>query len=456
MLNPNIYMHESDRAALNALKAIPGFTALFKAFMKVWSEKQYRIQNMSTNLRVSKNQLSRYYDMLPPICKKLGIEVPELYLELDVVPNAYTAGDTKPFIVITSGLLEHMPDELIPTVLAHECGHIACHHCLYTTMGQMIMDGAINYLGIGELVALPIQIAFAYWMRCSEFSADRAAAIYDGNPTKVVQMCMHFSGLRKDLAAQANIYEFMQQAKDYQSMILDSKWNKAMEFLMFSHADHPLNAVRAAECFAWASEARFGKITGYLAQADSHEAANSTALAVYMQETFMPESDKFYVGKNVGEVRSMLCELGFCNISLLRNMQERSGAQDGQVLSICINNTVGFNAYDWVALDAQIVIEYYHPQTEAELIAAHPGQVRTPNTSKHYISQFYQNAVNDFHNAGFTNIVTYYRNHAKKGFFDVEGAIVMIDIAGQQSFGKGEWFPQDALVAITYNTYPTK
>lgn len=73
------------------------------------------------------------YNMLSPICEKLGIDIPEIYLELDVVPNAYTYGDTKPFIVITSGLLETMPMELLPTVIAHECGHIACHHTLYTT-----------------------------------------------------------------------------------------------------------------------------------------------------------------------------------------------------------------------------------------------------------------------------------------------------------------------------------
>ena len=143
-INPDFYVHESDRVALKALKAIPGFTPLLKAFMKVWSEKQFFIQNMSTNLRLSDKQLSKYYNMLPPICEKLGIDVPELYLELDVVPNAYTSGDTKPFIVITSGLLETMPEELIPTVLAHECGHIACHHVLYRTMGNLILSQAIN------------------------------------------------------------------------------------------------------------------------------------------------------------------------------------------------------------------------------------------------------------------------------------------------------------------------
>ena len=159
-IDSTLYMHESDMVALQALKAIPGFTPLLKAYMKVWSEQQYRIQNMATNIRISEKQMPKYYYMLFPICEKLGIEVPELYLELNVRPNAYTGGDTKPFIVMTSGLLDTLPEELIPTVLAHECGHIACHHVLYHTMGSMILNGATGFLGLGELVTLPVQMAF--------------------------------------------------------------------------------------------------------------------------------------------------------------------------------------------------------------------------------------------------------------------------------------------------------
>lgn len=59
----------------------------------------------STNLKLGDNQMKKYYDMLSPICEKLWIEIPEMYVELNVVPNAYTYGDTKPFIVLTSGLI---------------------------------------------------------------------------------------------------------------------------------------------------------------------------------------------------------------------------------------------------------------------------------------------------------------------------------------------------------------
>lgn len=262
--NSKYYVHESDKAALKALKMIPGFHPFIKAFMKVWSERQFRISNMSSCIRVNDKQLSKYYDMLPPICEKLGIDIPELYLELDVRANAYTSGDTKPFIVMTSGLFETLPEELIPTVLAHECGHIACHHVLYHTMGNILLNGTIStlrsFVPNGGLATMPLEIAFFYWMRCSELSADRAAVLCDGNAEKMSEVCMRFAGYDKDICAIASKDEFMAQAKEYRKMIRDSKWDKTLEFLALSGRTHPLTAVRALECEEWAKSEQCQKI----------------------------------------------------------------------------------------------------------------------------------------------------------------------------------------------------
>lgn len=263
-IDSKYYVHKSDKAALKALKAIPGFHQFIKAFMKIWSERQFRITNMSSCIRINENQMPKYYNMLPPICEKLGIDIPELYLELDVVPNAYTYGDTNPFIVITSGLIETVPEELIPTVLAHECGHIACHHTLYTTMGNLLLRGTESairsFIPYGSLVALPLEVAFSYWMRCSELSADRAAVICDGTAEKTSEMCMRFAGYDKDISAVASKEEFMKQAQDYRDMISSSKWDKTLEFLFLIGMDHPLSAVRALECEEWAESEQFQKI----------------------------------------------------------------------------------------------------------------------------------------------------------------------------------------------------
>ena len=254
------YVHDSDKKALKALTAIPGFTPLLRGFMKIWSERQLRIANMASNIKITEKQLPEYYDMLPPICHRLGIRVPELYLELDPTANAYTSGDNEPFIVLTSGLLETVPHEYIPSVLAHECGHIACHHVLYHTMGEMIINGAAQLLGFGSLISLPIQVAFYYWMRCSELSADRAAMVYDGCSDKMIDVCMCLAGADKDIGLNIDRDLFMAQAVEYNDMIKESAWNKTLEFLTISQSSHPFLAVRAYECNQWAKTKQFLRI----------------------------------------------------------------------------------------------------------------------------------------------------------------------------------------------------
>ena len=262
-----IFQHPDDIKALNALKAIPGFSTLTKAFFKFYNERQFFIQNMSGNLKLGKEQLPEYYNMLPPICEKLGIKVPDLYLELDVNPNAYTSGDNDPFVVMTTGLIDTMPKELIPTVLAHECGHIACHHTLYHTMGNMIFNGtlaALDSFGFSRLISIPLEVAFFYWMRCSEYSADRAAIINDGSSENLIEMCMRFSGYKGDSIDVRNKELFIQQAIDYNTYVSNSDWNKTLEFLILKDSTHPFNSVRAFEANKWSGSEQFSSVISKL------------------------------------------------------------------------------------------------------------------------------------------------------------------------------------------------
>ncbi len=141
---PQNYQHDLDQKALEQLEAVPGFSTVLKAFLKVFSESMYQGLNMSSKIRLSKNQLPQIYCLLPPICETLGIAEPELYLEMNPVPNAYTYGDSKIFITVTSGLIECMQEDELKAVLAHECGHIACHHVLYHTMASLLVGNGAD------------------------------------------------------------------------------------------------------------------------------------------------------------------------------------------------------------------------------------------------------------------------------------------------------------------------
>lgn len=443
-IDSRFYVHESDRIALEALQAIPGFTPLLKAFMKVWSEKQYRIQNMSTNLRLSEKQLPKYYHMLPPICEKLGIEVPELYLELNVTPNAYTAGDTKPFIVMTSGLLESMPEELIPTVLAHECGHIACRHVLYHTMGQMLLSGALDLPGVGDLIALPLQLAFFSWMRSSEFSADRAAALCDGTGEKMARVCMCFAGLDKRLAAEADLQEFMNQALEYRGMMDDSKFNKTLEFLMFSHNSHPLNAVRAYECTEWTKTDDFANIRAYV----SSETGSTPAAPERIPLQF---DSRELVGMNCHEACTRMYGAGFRNIRRVRDTDGGLLTSPFAVMSVSIDGSLKAAKGEWFPPDAPVILTYYQPLSDEEQAAAHPGQCRPPESSILCLGKNARELRRRFAEAGFTDVRLELHKRTLIDLVVIPGAVTKVSIGGDLLFGTDAWFDRNAPVVITHH-----
>ena len=450
------YMHESDKTALKALKAIPGFTPLLKAYMNMFSEKDLRIANMANNLRIDEQQLSKYHQMLLPICDKLGIDVPQLYLQLDAMPNAFTFGDTEPFIIITSGLLETFPEELIPTVLAHECGHIACHHVLYHTMGRIVLSETIKGLELGGLLTRAIRKELEKWMRSSELSADRAAVICDGGCEKMIEVCLRLSGFDKDIKGEINVPAYMRQVEEYKQLVKDAKWNRFVQKILFTNLDeedekeaqelkivntHPDNVVRAYECSAWQNEEQFAKIIQYL----DPENDNKELPILY------PE--KHYEGKPIDEVRTAFEKQGFRQIELLRSIEDRMFAKNGQVLKVTIGDWKEFSVGNWFPEDARVLIEYYQPLSEEEIIAAHPGEVRAPNSAKAYLSKNYEKVIEEFKKAGFTEFETREFKSAKKRWMEEDGDVFRISIDGQSKFEKGDWFKPQSLVSIYYSIF---
>ena len=436
-IQANMYMHDLDRSTLQTLKGIPGFAPAMKAYMKVAAEQQYYIQNMSTNLRLSEKQLPHYYNMLPPICEKLGIAVPELYLKMDDAPNAYTFGDTKPFIVMTDGLLEVMPDELIPTILAHECGHIACHHTLYQNLGAMVLNGSSNLLGLTELVTAPLQASFYHWMRCSEYSADRAAIICDGTAEKLKEMCMRFSGFGGREMTRENMDAYMEQVEQYHQMMQDSKWNKTLEVLMYHQSTHPQNAARAYEGNQWQYTDVFQNIQQYLLQAEGAPLP-------------LPESPRNFIGKPAETVRMELVHIGFQNIRMNRVMAVQEAAKPGNVLEVCIGGRVDYKPYSWFDPETEVVISFFEPPTMQEIAAAHPGELPMPNDIRYYVGKTMGQAMYELKGAGFRNVQAEPTPIPPTGWMPRPGNVAQVLVNGQPFCNRGTWLPKDTFIQIIY------
>lgn len=256
------FIHPEDAAAIRQLENLPCFSILLKKFYAIGLEKlQYGI-NMASNIRLSEKQLPELYKHLPPICETLGIPVPEFYLQMDPMPNAFTFGDTRVFITVTSGLVEQLTSEELDAVLAHECGHILCRHVIYHSLAQYIVEYADKLGLVGDL-ATPLIYALLYWQRKSELSCDRAGAIVT-SPEVISKVMVRLSGGPKSITSNVNIEEWAKQADEYEAIRNDGIVNKAMQIYATMGLNHPYSAVRVREILKWGKTQAYRNIKARL------------------------------------------------------------------------------------------------------------------------------------------------------------------------------------------------
>lgn len=97
------------------------------------------------------------------------------------------------------------------------------------------------------------------------------------------------------------------------------------------------------------------------------------------------------------------------------------------------------------------------PETDADVPGQEPSnkakQIAVPDSAKSYRGTQYETVRQKLTDAGFTNIVVEGKKELKGNWMDLSkdvGEIAEISIAGNDSFSKGDEFPENAAVRITY------
>jgi Zn-dependent protease with chaperone function len=248
------FRHPSDQKATDALRKIPGIDKVFAKILEIGLERLFYVENVSSNLRVTPKMFPRLHRSLTWACKILDVAEPEMYVTLDPVPNAWTYGHTKPFINLTSGLIDMMTDEELFFVIGHEVGHIKAGHVLYGTMARNIAAvvtilGEMT-LGVGALLARGLVIALYEWYRCAELTADRAAllCVQDLEPAR--DAFMKLAGGTTRLAVEMDREEFLRQVREYEE-VDRTTLDRAYKVLLTLMRTHPFAMQRAKELEVW-------------------------------------------------------------------------------------------------------------------------------------------------------------------------------------------------------------
>ena len=248
------FQHPDDVQATDALRGVPGLDTVVKKVLEYGFERVYYLENVAGNVRVTDKMFGRLYRSLKWGCKILGVDEPELYVTVDPVPNAHTFGHTRPFIVLTSGLVDMLDDEERFFVIGHELGHIKANHVLYTMLAKNIaaivaLVGQAT-LGIGSLLGQGIVLALNDWFRKAELTADRAGLLCVQDLQPCLRTLMKLAGGSKSLVAEMDEQEFLRQIRAYEDTDRSSL-NKAYKILLTAWRTHPFPILRAQALDRW-------------------------------------------------------------------------------------------------------------------------------------------------------------------------------------------------------------
>lgn len=257
-ISARAWEHPADRAALNTLRALPGFDNVLRKIYGFFGERGVRLLFQANAVRVGPSQFPRVHGVFTEVCATMDWEPrPDLFISQTPLVNAGAYGMDRPFIVLNSGALTLLDDEELRTILGHELGHVISGHALYRTILVILLEfGFRNLPFLAGIALLPIQIALLEWYRKSELSSDRAGLLASQDPVASMRMFMKLAG-GGDIE-EMDLDAFMVQAREYEQGgdALDTVY-KVLNTL---GATHPFHTLRAAELQRWVEGGDYDRI----------------------------------------------------------------------------------------------------------------------------------------------------------------------------------------------------
>jgi Zn-dependent protease with chaperone function len=225
---------------------ILGFLSL--SFYLTWSHHQSLI---NTAMLISQQENPTLSQLVKVGSAKLNPGKIKVYITRSRSLNAYTFGLSSPkVIVLYSSLFQVMDSDELLFILGHEMGHIALGH---TWLNSLV--GGMAGIPSPYAVAAILSLAFLWWNRACEYSADRAGLLACSNPHKAISAL-----IKLEVGLGARTQQDMERAFKR----IDAEDDTILNNLSETLGTHPMLIKRINQIRRYAASSQYKRLSSQL------------------------------------------------------------------------------------------------------------------------------------------------------------------------------------------------
>lgn len=259
-ISSHAWEHPADRAALDALRAVPGFELVFRKGVSLFSERPIRVITQGSAVEVGPQQHPRLNRLYEEILDTL--DAPhryDLFVSRAPMLTDGAIGMDDPFVVLNAAGVEGMTTPQLRAHVAAEVGHILSGHVLYRTVLRLL-TGRGSLLGrmpLTRLALMAVMGAMLEWDRKSALSADRASLLATQDPEAVRSLLLRSAG---GIGTDVSIEAFREQAQRYEEQ--RGAMDSLLKTLTLLNRTQPFPVLRMREVDRWLESGAYDRVLG--------------------------------------------------------------------------------------------------------------------------------------------------------------------------------------------------
>lgn len=260
-LNPELYRHPAEREARAKMEKVPGFRKALDLLTDNTGIKAERQAEIASMAHVGPGVHPVLNDMWNDIQNGFGLNGIPLHLAWNnPQPCSLRGGNDNPSVILDSRLLDDLPENEMFALLAMQAGSIRLGNATLLSASDF-MRWFMDFYGIaGAPAALPAW-GLENWRRQAMFSADRAAALLQGDAEAVSALLLRLGGAGgKGWGGVTKTDDLRVQGLE--ALSLESDWsnNRVRRFALAMNRQNTVALIRRVDLLDWFSGGAPGRI----------------------------------------------------------------------------------------------------------------------------------------------------------------------------------------------------